>query len=213
MTLEYPTEYKDRRGTEFSKFITDGESMKIVLRGIEFVGHFWELTPIAKQAENAKLLFDLNEKGELIGIMDYSIGANPPAYSLKVQVPIKIVTHERNEIDAKIDFRINPHKIDFIINGKQHEFEKPNFEYGLSHKYTSSLKISHIKCCINCKYGEYSPYGNEEYGDMMCFKSCKEAWLKVGYQGLKESGNWEKLNSRTRTQEAYWCSEFELKEE
>ena len=145
MTLEYPTEYKDRRGTEFSKFITDGESMKIVLRGIEFVGNFWELTPIAEQAESAKLLFDLNENGELSAIMDYSIGANPPDYSLKVKMPIKIVTNEDNEIDAEIDFNINPHKIQFLINGNSYSFEKPNFEYGLSKEFTSSLNFKYVK--------------------------------------------------------------------
>lgn len=42
MILEYPTKYQDRSGTEFSKFISDGTTLKITLRGVEFSGHFWE---------------------------------------------------------------------------------------------------------------------------------------------------------------------------
>lgn len=212
MTLEYPTEYKDRRGTECSAFITNGESMHIVLRGIEFVGHFWNLTPIAEQAENAAHLFDLNEEGELNGFMDYSMGSKPPDYSLKVKMPIKIVTREDNEIDAEIEFGTHPQKNQFLIDGNTYSFEKPNFEYGLSQQFTSSLKIKYVKCCINCRYAEFSPYGNDDYGDLMCFKKCKEAWEKIGYNGLKEKENWEKVNDRVTTQEAFWCEEFKRKD-
>lgn len=212
MTIEYPTEYKDPKGTEHSKFITDGENLKIKLRGIEFHGHFWELTPIKGQEDNAKKLFDINENGELSGIMDYSIGATPPSYSLKVQIPIKIVTNENNEIDGKIDLSINPNKMDFIINGESYKFEKQSFEYGLSPKFTSSLNIKYVKCCLNCKFSEYSPFGSQEYGDMMCFKRCKEAWAKIGYTGLKDPENWEKIENRITTQEAFLCEEFKLKE-
>lgn len=209
MTLEYPTEYKDSKGTEHSKFRTDGETLKINLRGIEFEGHFWTLTPIEEQKENAKKLFELNENGELNGIMDYSIGA-PPAYSLKVEIPIKIITVDNNEIDAKIDY--GAHKMNFIIAGKSFKFEIENFEYGLSPKFTTSLNIKCVKCCLNCQFSEYSPFGNEEYGDMMCFKRCKEEWSKIGYTGLKDSENWEKVKNRITTQEAYWCEEFKLKD-
>lgn len=212
MKLEYPTKYSDTRGTEHSVFITDGESLKIKIRGIVFEGNFYELTPIAGQEENASKLFDLNEFGDLSGILDLTAGAKPPAYSLTVQIPIKIISHENNELDAIIDFSINPHQMDLVFEGKTYKFENPNFEYGLSPNYTKSLNINYIKCCINCKFSEYSPFGNQEYGDLMCFKKCKEEWAKIGYTGLKDTENWEKIDNRITTQEAYWCEEFKLKD-
>lgn len=212
MKLEYPTEYTDNRGTEHSKFITDGESLKIKLRGIEFAGDFYELTPIVGQEEKANNFFDLNEFGELSGILDLTPGAKPPTYSLNVHIPIKIISDENNELDATIDFSINPHQMTFIIEGKTYKFEKPNFEFGLSPEFTKSLNIKYVKCCINCKFSEYSPSGNQGYGDMMCFKNCKEEWAKIGYTGLKDPQNWEKVKNRITTQEAYWCEEFKLKD-
>lgn len=210
MILEYPTKYQDRRGTEFSKFISDGTTLKITLRGVEFIGHFWELTPIPEQFDKAKKLFDLNEVGELSAIHDYNTNL-PANYSLSVKLPIKIVTNEDHEIDAEIDFNINPNKMEFLIDGKSYNFEKPNFEYGLSVEFTSTLKFKYVKCCINCKYSEFSPFGNQEYGDLMCFKNCKSAWENIGYTGLKETENWKYLKNRNSTQEAFWCEDFKLK--
>jgi hypothetical protein len=41
----------------------------------------------------------------------------------------------------------------------------------------------------------------------MCFKNSKEAWEKIGYQGLKDTENWDNLIIE-KTQEAFWCGEF-----
>lgn len=212
MNREYPTKYTDRKGIEHSTFITDGESLKIKLRGIEFKGNFFELTPIAGQEEKASKLFDLNEFGELSGILDLTPEAKPPSFSLNVQIPIKIISHENNELDAIIDFSINPHQMNFIFKGKTYNFEKPNFEFGLSSEFTKSLNIKYVKCCINCEFSEYSPFGKQEYGDMMCFKKCKEEWTKINYNGLKDPESLKKLNNRITTQEAYCCEEFKLKD-
>jgi hypothetical protein len=211
MMLEYPTEYTDRKGTEFSKFITDGQSLKIKLRGVEFEGHFWELAPIKGQEEIARKYFDLNEFGELNGITDLSLGESSSVFSLNVNIPIKVVTNDNNEIDAIIEFGTNPHKMIFIINEEKYESERPSFEYGLASEFTKSLNIKHIKCCINCKYSEYSPYGSDEYGSLMCFKKSKKAWSKIGYQGLKKMEPWPKILNIEKTQEAFWCNEFKIK--
>jgi hypothetical protein len=213
MKLEYPTEFKDSKGTEFSKFVTDGKSLKIEVRGVTFEGHFWELTPLKGQEENAQKYFDLNEDGELNGIIDLRKKEESIGYfSVDVKIPIKILNKDNNEIDAIIEFGTNPYKMNFIINGEKYESERPSLEYGMDIDHTKSLNINYIKCCINCKFSEYSPYGNQEYGDMMCFKNCKEEWSLIGYTGLKDPDNWTKIKRRENTQEAYWCNEFELKE-
>lgn len=208
MKIEYPTEYTDKKGTEKSAFITDGKSMTITLRGITFSGHFCELTPMKGQEEKASRLFDLNEFGELSAIQDLTLSGKPSVYSLRVQIPIKVISHENQEMDGLIDF--SSEHMNFILNGKTYPFEKQNFEYGLSLEFTKSLPVKYVKCCINCKFSAYWPYGNNEYGDMLCFKKCKEAWATIGYVGLKDSDNFEKVRERTTTQEAFWCDEFSL---
>lgn len=37
----------------------------------------------------------------------------------------------------------------------------------------------YIKCCFTCQYSEYSPYGNDDYGSMLCFCRHKDDCLKV----------------------------------
>ncbi len=36
-----------------------------------------------------------------------------------------------------------------------------------------------IKCCFTCQYSDYSPYGNDDYGTMLCFCRHKSDCLKV----------------------------------
>ena len=77
---------------------------------------------------------------------------------------------------------------------------------------TFKLKFKYVKCCINCKYSEFSPFGNQEYGDLMCIKNCKSEWENIGYTGLKETENWKYLKNRITTQEAFWCKDFKLRD-
>lgn len=37
----------------------------------------------------------------------------------------------------------------------------------------------YLKCCFTCQYSEYSPYGNDDFGNMLCYRRHKEACLKV----------------------------------
>ena len=37
----------------------------------------------------------------------------------------------------------------------------------------------YIKCCFTCQYSDYSPYGNDDYGCMLCFCRHKDDCLKV----------------------------------
>lgn len=36
-----------------------------------------------------------------------------------------------------------------------------------------------LKCCFTCQYSDYSPYGNDDYGIMLCYCRHKEDCLKV----------------------------------
>lgn len=36
-----------------------------------------------------------------------------------------------------------------------------------------------LKCCFTCQYSDYSPYGNDDYGTMLCYCRHKEDYLNV----------------------------------
>ena len=64
---------------------------------------------------------------------------------------------------------------------------------------------TYIKCCYNCLYSDYSPFGNEIFGAMLCFKNIKDQYLKV-----KNKGEFMEIQTMydEAVQETYLCSEF-----
>ena len=200
MTLSYPTKYKDDRGAIDTIIVTDGKSIKMTLRGIDFNGiHFWELYPETTISSDLPKGFSFSEEGFLIN------------YSMKINMPVLVVTDQNNEIEATIDFEMGNGKILITIEGKTYFLGRPNFEYGLNPTNTIIPNIKYIKCCTNCAHSEYSPFGSDTYGDLMCFKKSKQVWKTIGNLGLKDIDNWEKLIIE-RTQEAFLCEEFEKRD-
>jgi hypothetical protein len=65
----------------------------------------------------------------------------------------------------------------------------------------------YLKNCYGCAFSDYSPYGNDTFGTLICFRDCKSAYTAVtGKVGLLE------LLSRDRgltVQETYLCDQFE----
>lgn len=208
MTLEYPVIYKDSKGTEQSTFITDGRSMRITLRNILFEGHFWELLPMENSKEELEHLFDLTEFDYTDGTKGYSVNG----FSIKAEIPVKILDKDGDETDASVYFEIGEsHVYCLHINGCKFNLKYPNFEAGLMPQHTQAFGIQCVKCCANCQYSEYSPYGSDTYGDLMCFRNSKEAWAKTGYHGLKGLEDWRSVLDIEYIQELFWCEEFQLK--
>ena len=36
-----------------------------------------------------------------------------------------------------------------------------------------------LKCCYTCQWSDYSPYGNDDFGSMLCYRDHKAEYLKV----------------------------------
>lgn len=213
MILIYPTIYTDSFGTEKSAIISNGKSLQITLRGVTFEGHFWEWRVIDDPENNADQLFKLNEFNEILGGIDYTKGQHKPDYTIQVNVPLKAITKNGFEIDVLVEYRNHPFLMNFKIENTTSPSKCPNFESGLDKKHGKTLGIEYFKCCVNCKFSSYSPYGSMEYGGLMCFKKCKELWLKTGYNGLKGLQDYSIIEQSEKTQEAWWCNEFKLKED
>lgn len=208
MTFQYPTTYTDQFGKEETAFVSDGVSLTISIRGVRFEGHFWELRLIDADSELIRQQFELIDGLDVEG-NPTQILAN---FSLWVKIPIKVVTLDGEELDAlvEVDKRAQT-QLYFLIGGRGAKFKRNNFEQGLSKEFTKPFQIQHVKCCLNCKFSEYSPFGHEPFGDLMCFKNCKTEWANIGYHGLYSAENWSNLLGRIYVQETYRCEEFEAK--
>ena len=64
-----------------------------------------------------------------------------------------------------------------------------------------------LKCCFTCRYSDYSPYGSDDYGTLMCYRKHKEEYLKVN-----DKDSWFKYAESLpyeMIQETYCCGEYE----
>ncbi|MCM1315675.1 MAG: DUF6304 family protein [Muribaculaceae bacterium] len=97
------------------------------------------------------------------------------------------------------------------IDGKRYSSERNtlDFESALSDICRKMKQDYYIKSCFTCQYSEYSPYGQNEFGSMMCYRECKENCLKVNSKAdyFKYLGD----ENFTHQQETYLCSEYDLR--
>jgi hypothetical protein len=84
-----------------------------------------------------------------------------------------------------------------------------SFEQLLIDLQKSILKEGYaIHTCFFCRYSSYNIYGNDNFGDLNCFKHCKEKILAVKSKhdivDFFENGEMQKVN------ETDYCEEFEM---
>jgi len=63
-----------------------------------------------------------------------------------------------------------------------------------------------LKSCYTCQYSDYSVYGSQVFGSMLCFRNHKEAYLQV-----KDKDEYMHLMDQYErmVQETYLCDDFE----
>lgn len=54
-----------------------------------------------------------------------------------------------------------------------------DFETSLKQIYRACNDRYLLKCCFMCQYSDYSPYGNDDFGTMLCYKKHKDIYLTV----------------------------------
>jgi len=63
-----------------------------------------------------------------------------------------------------------------------------------------------LKCCFTCQYSDYSPYGSDDYGLMLCFCRHKEDCLKVNSKD--DFFTWLEGKDYDGRQETYLCEHY-----
>lgn len=96
-----------------------------------------------------------------------------------------------------------------LVDGKCYSCDEKTlrFNYALNY-FSKKLKEEYyIKSCFTCQYADYSPYGGDCYGTMLCYRGCKQECLKVNNKDdFFEYLATQKFDLR---QETYLCGEYE----
>ncbi|WP_299677016.1 DUF6304 family protein [uncultured Tenacibaculum sp.] len=212
---KYSVIYKDKFGEEETEITSDGSTMFLTLRNIDFEGSDFE--SLEGKIDTNKFQYEMYQNG--LGDLTNFI--------MEVTIPIKI-SHEE---------KIQTEKIRFIVEvGEDLDFNSLNpilytVELNTSYgKFTSKRKIdwfensiieiqnllpnrTQIKTCLSCKYANYHPVGNGMFGSLYCFKKMKKKLKAIkDKHDLMDLWTEEavKNNDIFNVQEVFDCSEHEF---
>ena len=202
----YPATYSDAHGSETTTIANDSETLRLWLRGVEFVGRdFDSLEPTGAPPKQLQR-FRLNQ-GCLC--------------SCRIECRIPVPVNERGKLsDGSLAVELalgNPapnggpdrEQLRIVLEYDDQRFIGPGtsgwFEDELLAIQLQLPEGVYIKACINCLYSDYSPYGHGLFGCMMCFRNLKAEYLKV----TTKKEFWSVHGRQDRfVQETYLCQEF-----
>ena len=108
----------------------------------------------------------------------------PPAVRLDLSLTLNGITYQASAIDSVFE--------DVMIS--------------LQKSLPSNV---HLRCCFGCAFSDYSVYGNQFFGSMMCFRNLKPEYLRVQnksqYLGVMDD---ERV---VTVRETHYCPEFEVR--
>ncbi len=212
MMAIYPAIYRDAHGEEATEIENDGQTLRMVVRGVEFIskpfGSFDDLRPsIEDEAKLSSFTFDRYR--ELIEA------------TLKFVVPLPVVV-DSDVISATLSVVVDLSEAGTRQEGSR-DWADPQMTLILQDQSYASrggggsfegelLQIqrqlppdAYMKCCFNCGFSGYNPSGDGLWG-MFCHRNHKEAYLSA-----TDKSEWFRLNREAVeiVQETYLCSEFQ----
>ncbi len=150
---------------------------------------------IIKELSNCKIAFNLG-----VEVVDKET-INSTLINGYLEINLGTYSHKEYSL-FQYSFTINNTNLIVVGDSFEEVFEK----------LKKTIKETHlIMNCYGCNYSDYSPYGRDSFGDMLCFKRAKLEYLQVKDKvGLFESMT--KIGA-FYTQETYLCKEFEFRKE
>ena len=95
------------------------------------------------------------------------------------------------------------------VDGHIYKADRPTtyFEQALSQICRKCGREYLLRCCFTCQYSDYSPYGCDDFGSMLCYREYKEVYLTVN----DKAGYFDRLEGLDCEieQETGVCGEFE----
>ena len=95
-----------------------------------------------------------------------------------------------------------------LVDGLRYESSRKSlfFEVALHHICTQIKEDYLLKCCFTCQYSDYSPYGSDDYGTMLCYRRYKEDCLRVNNK--EEYFRYLEERDYDARQETYLCGQY-----
>lgn len=157
-------------------------------------------------------------------------------YTLYVEIPVELInqnTHMNEKGLLQVQYNLKKHDMSvnqarFILDGQRiymddilcekfqiyfcgkiYSADNPStyFEYSLIQIIKKCRNDFMLKCCFTCQYSDYSPYGSDDFGTMLCYKNHKDVYLTVN----DKNGFFDRLEGLDCDiqQETNLCDEFE----
>lgn len=96
----------------------------------------------------------------------------------------------------------------FTVDGNEYPIlcDSLWFDENLSDLCSALPPDYRLRCCYTCQWSDYSPYGSDDFGTMLCYKAHQEEYLNVN----SKNGYFEFLEPLTpeQRQETYLCPDF-----
>ena len=161
-------------------------------------------------------------------------------YALNMQIPIQVfrtadgsgiegvlhvgyryVPHNMEKVQIRFycdDRRVWPDDLevtDFRLCVDGEEFsvscEDLWFESNLQELIRLMAPEYRLKCCFTCQWSDYSPYGSDDFGTMLCYRAHKKEYLRVNTKN-DYFEHLEELPAEQR-QETYVCPDFAVRDQ
>lgn len=179
----YQGTYQDKRGVETIAIKSDGSTMYLSLREIDFEGYDFEM--MTGEIDATKFDYDIRRDGSG-GITNFQLTITIPIqlYDNKTDktfiepLTTYVEVGETTTIDG-----LDSELTGLILNTSFGEFKvEKNLEWmedaliAIQEQLPSNI---YLKTCISCKYANYSPFGNGMFGSIYCFKNLKSILKKL----------------------------------
>lgn len=214
---KYKVKYIDKFGEEETVISSDGSTMYLTLRGIDFEGDDFEMLEGKIDEDKFEYIKYHADLGDLIN------------FRMIVVFPIQIYRADKIIIEhIKFEFEVgSTTKIEGLspivntveLDASFGEFTSQKqvgwFENSIIEIQNMLPKATQIKTCVSCKYSSYHPIGCGMFGGLHCFKNLKEEASKVSNKddlmNLWDKGNEEKTSFNV--QEVFDCGEHQFETE
>ncbi|WP_155371690.1 DUF6304 family protein [Catellatospora vulcania] len=199
--------YHDRHGSEPITIDSDGRSLTLRIRGVEFAGEDFDwLEPVA--AEAAKIPFELNAGSLCSCVIEWDVPLPVVAAGVEVDGILRFRLLLGDAVRTTGGLDAEELTVALHVGGSAYETGRPHgsFETALEDVHRQLPADSYVKACISCAWSDYSPAGQPLSGGLACFRSVKDAYRRVR---TKQDifAIWDR--STAYVQETYLCDEFD----
>lgn len=195
--------YEDQNGTIEGSLYYDGRLLHLHLSGVDFSSEFMDgFSPESKEIDPR---FQLDAYNELTN------------FKLRFQLPMRFFVIDKIEfLSLSCELSVQKDQENYSRPYLRCKLQWNNTEINMPAAGTIEGAIKQLNAqlpqntkfigCYNCRFSDYSVYGQQFWGSMLCFKNIKETYSKVKgkdkYTELMD--DFDRL-----VPESNYCAEFE----